>query len=651
MASSLDLLQFQPIRFGFTPEACANNDDTQYCNLVQDGDYIQFQVKRILGTSLGCSLLDISTDEEVSNPTFTGSATGWTLTGGWAYNTNDVRIAAGTGSVSQAMPAMVDKAVYKFVVTTTVQTTGDDMNIDLSGVTIGTIAEDSVAGAYTFYGVADIGTNTIAIASVGGGLTTRVDSIEVFRAAPCFTFNVTDGLFSYDEVNGISINGTTNIEVTLPFEISATYSPQTTATINGYQTGTVEFGFDGNTSGAFNASNGDLTYTMNGTTYGSILGIQLTNFIGNISQFAFQQLSSDYHFSLYNLDGVYIQSLTSYVTYCREWIQVSFSPYDEGINHGCYQIGLYDPYLHADHLEFTYDFLTLGTPWTVFSGATWALVGGTGYRYTSVNTNGGINTDEAAPDFSTAWLKLLFETGTLSGAGIGTASMGISLEDGTGGGITSLSVTAVSNTIYSNVSEGAPNISYTNFGNIHPIAGVTGATVADVLIFKNAFYKIYPYHLDYLSNCISYVENIPCSKMIYAVPGENLGFADNCGFAITKRFRSLRIVPNYKITASDFIGSDGTIELVSGTGMKVYTLLFDYMDELGHDVILSIILSKTVYIGDDYATVATEGTRYFIVAQDYIPEWTDQDQRQNGARGRIQIIQYDQIKFTTNCNS
>lgn len=653
MASSLDLLQFQPIRFGFTPETCANNDDTQYCNLVQDGDYIQFQVKRILGTPLGCSLLDVSTDEEVSNPTFTGGTSNpWSLSANWTYNAGleIVSISNNSGSVTQAMAGMVDKAIYKVVVTTTVQTTGDDMNVDLSGVTIGTIAEDSLAGAYTFYGIADIGTNTVGIASVGGTLTARVTSIEVFRAAPCFTFDVTDGLLSYDEVTGIAINGTVNVTVTLPFEISAQYSPQTTASINGYQTGTIEFGYDGNTSGAFDASNGDLTYTMNGAAFDE-LGISFTDFIGNISQFEFQQLSSDYHFGLYNLDGVYIQSLTAYVTYCREWIQVSFSPYDEGINHGCYQIGLYDPYLHADHLEFTYDFLTLGGAWTVDSGATWALVGGTGYRYTSVNPNGAIHTNEAAPDFSTAWLKLLFETGALSGAGIGADSMGIGIDDGTFSGITSLSATATSNTTYSNVSEGAPNITYSNFGNIHPTAFVTGTTAADVLIFKNAFYKIYPYHLDYLSNCISYVESIPCSKIVYALPGENLGFADNCGFAISKRFRSLRIVPNYKITASDFIGSDGTIELISGTGMKVYTLLFDYMDELGHDVVMSIILSRSVYIGDDYATVATEGTRYFIVAQDYVPEWTDQDQRQNGARGRIQIIQYDQIKFTTNCNS
>lgn len=647
MASSLDLIQNQPIRFGYNAETCANNDNRAYCNLVQDGDYLMFQLKRILGTSLGCSLLDVSATEEVSNPTFTGSATGWTLAGGWAYGANAVSIAAGSGSVSQAMPAMVDKAVYKVVVTTTVQTTGDDMNIDLSGVTIGTIAEDSLAGTYTFYGVGDIGTNTISIASVGGGLTTTVTSIEVFRAAPCFTFDVTDGIFTYSEVSGISINGSVNVSVTLPFEISAYYSPKTTATINSYQTGTIEFGYNGNISGAFDASNGDVTYTLNGPTL-DVLGISFTNFIGNISEFTFEQLSSDYYFGLYDLDGVFIQSLNAYVTYCREWVQVSFSPFDEGMNHGCYRIGLYDPYLHTDQLEFTYDFLTLGAAWTVDTGATWALVGGTGYRYTSANPNGAIHTDEAAPDFSSAWLKLLFETGTLSGAGIGVDSMGIGIDDGTFSGITSLSATAQSNTTYSNVSEGAPNITYNNFGNIHPSAFVTGTTAADVLIFQNAFYKIYPYHLDYLSNCFTFSESIPCSKLIYGLAGENLGFADNCGFAISKRFRAVRIIPSYNIKSTDFIGSDGTRILISGTGQKIYTILFDYMDELSHDVVMTLLLSKTIWIGEDYATVTTEGTRYFLIPQDYQPEW-DKDGKLNLAMGRIQAIEYNQVKFTTNC--
>lgn len=646
MASSLDLIQNQPIRFGYNAETCANNDNRAYCNLVQDGDYIMFQLKRILGTSLGCSLLDVSSTQLMTNSGFTGGAGApWSLSGGWAYGTNDVAIAAGSGHVWQPVSALIDKAMYKVVVTTTATSLGG-INIILSGVVIGQIPDSSLAGTFTFYGVADLSVNT-NVGVNGTTITSTITSIELYQCASCFTFDVTDGIMTYNEFTGISINGTTNITVTLPFEPSSYYSPQTTAAINGYQTGTVEFGYNGAISGAINASNGDLTYTMNGQAL-DVLGISFTNFIGNISEFTFEQLSSDYYFGLYDLDGVFIQSLNAYVTYCREWVQVSFSPFDEGMNHGCYRIGLYDPYLHTDQLEFTYDFLTLGAAWTVDTGATWALVGGTGYRYTSANPNGAIHTDEAAPDFSSAWLKLLFETGTLSGAGIGVDSMGIGIDDGTFSGITSLSATAQSNTTYSNVSEGAPNITYNNFGNIHPSAFVTGTTAADVLIFQNAFYKIYPYHLDYLSNCFTFSESIPCSKLIYGLAGENLGFADNCGFAISKRFRAVRIIPSYNIKSTDFIGSDGTRILISGTGQKIYTILFDYMDELSHDVVMTLLLSKTIWIGEDYATVTTDGTRYFLIPQDYQPEW-DKDGKLNLAMGRIQAIEYNQVKFTTNC--
>jgi hypothetical protein len=170
----------------------------------------------------------------------------------------------------------------------------------------------------------------------------------------------------------------------------------------------------------------------------------------------------------------------------------------------------------------------------------------------------------------------------------------------------------------------------------------------DNFIWENATYKIYPYHQDYLSNCFVYSESVPCSKVIYAFPGENLGFNSNCSFAIVKRVRAVRIIPTYKVTSSDFIGSDGTRTLVSGSGQKIYTILFDYMDELSHDVIMTLLLCKVVWIGTAINTVATNDNRYFLIPQDYTPEW-DKDGKLNLAMGRIQAIQFNQVKFTTNC--
>lgn len=112
--------------------------------------------------------------------------------------------------------------------------------------------------------------------------------------------------------------------------------------------------------------------------------------------------------------------------------------------------------------------------------------------------------------------------------------------------------------------------------------------------------------------------------------------------------RAVRIIPTYKVTSSDFIGSDGTRTLVSGSGQKIYTILFDYMDELSHDVIMTLLLCKVVWIGTAINTVATNDNRYFLIPQDYTPEW-EKDGKLNLAMGRVQMIEYNQVKFTTNC--
>jgi len=151
--------------------------------------------------------------------------------------------------------------------------------------------------------------------------------------------------------------------------------------------------------------------------------------------------------------------------------------------------------------------------------------------------------------------------------------------------------------------------------------------------------------MDYLSNCFSFKETQACTKLIQYAPGANLGF-NNCD-VFNVRFRNVRINPAYTIKASDFIASDGTRVLVSGTMQKVYTLLFDYMNELGHDVVAAILMSKIVYIGTDLATISS-APRYFMLPQDYTPEW-DKDGKLNLAMGRVQMIEYNQVKFTTNC--
>lgn len=60
-----------------------------------------------------CYTFDTSTNEYVVNGTFTGSATGWTLNSGWAYNVNNVIHSTGTNDFYQALQNLMNRRTYQ----------------------------------------------------------------------------------------------------------------------------------------------------------------------------------------------------------------------------------------------------------------------------------------------------------------------------------------------------------------------------------------------------------------------------------------------------------------------------------------------------------------------------------------------------------
>ena len=74
--------------------------------------------------------------EGLTNGTFTGSASSWTLGAGWTYNTNAVDKGAGTGNLSQTtVPAAVAGKVYNVTYTITNMTVGGSLTIGIGGAT------------------------------------------------------------------------------------------------------------------------------------------------------------------------------------------------------------------------------------------------------------------------------------------------------------------------------------------------------------------------------------------------------------------------------------------------------------------------------------------------------------------------------------
>jgi hypothetical protein len=99
----------------------------------ETGKYGAWNQKRVAVFDLATLGVDVLT-----NGTFTGSATGWTLGTGWAYSANTVvKNADGTGTLTQALTGLTIGSVYVLTYT-------------ISAWTVGTITPSMPTAAYTY---------------------------------------------------------------------------------------------------------------------------------------------------------------------------------------------------------------------------------------------------------------------------------------------------------------------------------------------------------------------------------------------------------------------------------------------------------------------------------------------------------------------
>ena len=95
--------------------------------------------------------------EQITNGSFTGSATGWTLNTGWVYGSNSVsKTSNGTGALTQAISTMVNGTIGIVSITVSALTVGT-ITVSVGNTVVGTI---SANGTYTYRFVS---TNTSGI--------------------------------------------------------------------------------------------------------------------------------------------------------------------------------------------------------------------------------------------------------------------------------------------------------------------------------------------------------------------------------------------------------------------------------------------------------------------------------------------------------
>lgn len=103
-----ELTQLIRTGFGFRyvlMQAQVNTDDDKYIELVAGETLVNAFFSIGLTTQTPISVRECSDTNLITNGTFTGSATGWTLGTNWSYNDNDIMRVNQTGTATQAVSA------------------------------------------------------------------------------------------------------------------------------------------------------------------------------------------------------------------------------------------------------------------------------------------------------------------------------------------------------------------------------------------------------------------------------------------------------------------------------------------------------------------------------------------------------------------
>jgi len=146
---------------------------------------------------------------------------------------------------------------------------------------------------------------------------------------------------------------------------------------------------------------------------------------------------------------------------------------------------------------------------------------------------------------------------------------------------------------------------------------------------------------------INYTSQHPCTKRIRAwADGVALGFNfGNNGniFMLIQRFRTLYMTPTYPISGEDYTYSTGTKKRIYASVEKHYEMLFDYMDEYGHDTMGNGMIPCDIF--------EIDGVEYLVIFKDYEPNWAERGKR-NLAQSTIEVQKrIEKVLFNRNCST
>jgi hypothetical protein len=376
----------QPVVFNYDNGFCGTIQ-REYCILKENNDRISTQFKLApLTVNQTINPTFTPSAEKMTNYSFTGSATGWTLTGGWGYGINNVAtITAGT--VSQAVPGIVaNKSYYiEMVFEPTAYGASPNMTLSIGGTTssnLGTLAVSQLYYASGYFNATN--TNNLIVTNNGDwrgiiysisvkevGWNVGINGFNWINTVPVTVDWVVSNKAQHTQGNTTVLfiqflNYIYNLTVGDTYKIVVTVTDVTEGSVGVYLGGTLVGTIDQN--GVY-IYTGTVTSGSGQTFYFA----PTSNFNGSIDNLYAYKIPDNFDIGVFDLDDNFIKLVpSSEITQVGDWVYVETSGSDLSLAEGCYRLKLTDTYETTSYKQLITngDFSSGGTGWTGTSGVT-----------------------------------------------------------------------------------------------------------------------------------------------------------------------------------------------------------------------------------------------------------------------------------------
>ena len=655
----MQLIDNQPISFRSsleTDSACNLGDRKQYCQLYELGDRLKAQWIADPCDTFEC---DLPSQNALLNSEFTGGSTNWALANGATYNSNAIDFAP-NGSGSQLSQTVSLNAGNCYLLIFTVS----DYSAGTVTPTVGGTAGTVVSANGVYYQIIIPTTDNISLAGNAAADLT-IDDVTL-NDLSCYcpdNGNIfvntevasTDGSVCHIAGTATTITIGTTLTVGKYYGISIVISNQTQGSVRIVA---------GTEAGEWFTNNGVKTSFL--TSDGTTLTIEMdSDFDGCVSFLASDTYPAleDWEIALTDLDGVWVQeintsSITEFLRYDNDFVTLDWyisggAMYYQTTPEGCYKICIIEPCV--EHSGFVYgsrvfeDDFDNGSQWTLDSGITIADVVDGGMSFITTGL-GGVKTATVNSFPFTQFNGCSFVV-RLNFLYIDSAYLGSTIDINIGGDTYTINIDAdlidAGYVEFSQIVSVADSFSIDFDNSVDPMGGSPPIYIESMFVKLGQECLFNDVVSDYCSNCISIKEEHPCTVRYEAYCEEPaLGFNfDN--FSLIGRLRTLFINPYTKARNENYKYSNGTYNKNFAEKDKIWEVLFDYCDEIAHDVIGTALVCDTLLL---YNPVnLPTNSAYIWVDDSYKPEW-DKSGQQKLAQSRIELRKADGGLTNSNCS-